>query len=287
MTEIRVHARYQYYGTNAERLASSIPAESIGVRWFETDTDSEYIWNGTSWVLPTASTVSGLTSAQVLYGSATGIIAQDTSFQYSDSNLELRINGNNVYGDDADMYYGAGYVYGLYYSDSNNPYILGYRARGSAASPSAAQADDRLMRYSASGYGATGWAGGSRARLDAMAAENWTDANQGTYWDIWVTPTGSITPAVAVRITSAKSLLIGTTTDGLTAGGSLAIAQDLDHRGTKAGFFNVGAIARITTGVAAAAFVANTSGISDDTATFGGYTLGQIAQALQNYGLLT
>jgi hypothetical protein len=41
-----------------------------------------------------------------------------------------------------------------------------------------------------------------------------------------------------------------------------------------------------TTGVAAAAFVANTSGISDDTATFGGYTLGQIVGALQRHGLL-
>jgi hypothetical protein len=34
------------------------------------------------------------------------------------------------------------------------------------------------------------------------------------------------------------SILIGTTTDGMTAGGSLAIAQDLAHRGTKIGFFN-------------------------------------------------
>jgi hypothetical protein len=34
------------------------------------------------------------------------------------------------------------------------------------------------------------------------------------------------------------SVLIGTVTDGMTEGGSLAIAQDLAHRGTKIGFFN-------------------------------------------------
>lgn len=36
----------------------------------------------------------------------------------------------------------------------------------------------------------------------------------------------------------AANLLLGTLTDGMTAGGSLAVAQDLAHRGTKVGFFN-------------------------------------------------
>ena len=41
-----------------------------------------------------------------------------------------------------------------------------------------------------------------------------------------------------------------------------------------------------TTAITAAAFVANTSGISDDTATFGGYTIGQIVAALKRIGAL-
>ena len=40
------------------------------------------------------------------------------------------------------------------------------------------------------------------------------------------------------------------------------------------------------TSVASAAFVANSSGIADDTATWGGYKIGQIVTALQNAGLL-
>ena len=57
--------------------------------------------------------------------------------------------------------------------------------------------------------------------------------------------------------------------------------------GSKVGFMGTAPIVKITTGVSAGAFTANTSGIADDTATFGGYTIGQIAQALINYGLLT
>jgi hypothetical protein len=41
-----------------------------------------------------------------------------------------------------------------------------------------------------------------------------------------------------------------------------------------------------TTAITAAAFVANTSGIVDDTATFGGYTMGQVVAALQRIGAL-
>jgi len=41
-----------------------------------------------------------------------------------------------------------------------------------------------------------------------------------------------------VRINNVGSVMIGTVTDGMTAAGSLAIAQDLAHRGTKAGFYN-------------------------------------------------
>jgi hypothetical protein len=45
---------------------------------------------------------------------------------------------------------------------------------------------------------------------------------------------------------------VGTSTDGMTAGGSLAIAQDLAHRGTKIGFYNTGPITK-PTGVAVSA----------------------------------
>jgi hypothetical protein len=42
----------------------------------------------------------------------------------------------------------------------------------------------------------------------------------------------------------AGNLLLGTTTDGMTGGGSLAVAQDFAHRGTKVGFYNTAPITK-------------------------------------------
>lgn len=51
--------------------------------------------------------------------------------------------------------------------------------------------------------------------------------------------------------------------------------------------YDVTPVARATNAIAAAAFAGNTSGIVNDSATYGGYSMGQIAQALINVGILT
>ncbi|MCP4173155.1 MAG: hypothetical protein GY758_20550 [Fuerstiella sp.] len=57
--------------------------------------------------------------------------------------------------------------------------------------------------------------------------------------------------------------------------------------GVKVGLFGATPVTRPTTGHAAATFAANTSGISDDSATFDGYTIGQVIQALRDVGVLS
>jgi len=52
------------------------------------------------------------------------------------------------------------------------------------------------------------------------------------------------------------------------------------------GFHGATPVDQATTAITASAFVANTSTIVDDTATFGGYTMGQIAAALIEKGIL-
>jgi hypothetical protein len=54
----------------------------------------------------------------------------------------------------------------------------------------------------------------------------------------------------------------------------------------KLGIWNATPIVQPTTAIAAATFVANTSGIVNDTATFDGYTIGQFVRAIRNIGLL-
>jgi hypothetical protein len=71
------------------------------------------------------------------------------------------------------------------------------------------------------------------------------------------------------------------TSFGTTTGTKLGTATT-----QKLSFWNATPIVQPTTAVAAAAFVANTSLIANDTATFDGYTIGQIVKALRNAGLL-
>lgn len=54
----------------------------------------------------------------------------------------------------------------------------------------------------------------------------------------------------------------------------------------KLGFWNTAPIIQPTTAIAAATFVTNTSLIADDSATFDGYTIGQVVRALRNIGIL-
>lgn len=54
----------------------------------------------------------------------------------------------------------------------------------------------------------------------------------------------------------------------------------------KLAFYGSTPIIQVTTGITAGAFTANTSGIVDDSATFDGYTIGQMAAALRVYGIL-
>lgn len=54
----------------------------------------------------------------------------------------------------------------------------------------------------------------------------------------------------------------------------------------KIGFWNAGPVVQPTTAITAATFVANTSLIANDTATFDNYTIGQVVAALRRIGIL-
>ena len=88
-------------------------------------------------------------------------------------------------------------------------------------------------------------------------------------------------------------ILNGIYSDALTFGAGRDIYFDT-ATGTKIGaatnqklaFWNKTPIVQPTTGVAAATFVANSGTAVNDASTFGGYTIRQVVQALQNIGLL-
>ncbi len=90
----------------------------------------------------------------------------------------------------------------------------------------------------------------------------------------------TITNNYAIRSTGNINLLGNIVTD-TTTGIKIATAT-----GQKLGFWNATPVIQQTTGIAAGAFVANTSGTINDSATYGGYTIGQIAAALRLLGIL-
>jgi hypothetical protein len=96
---------------------------------------------------------------------------------------------------------------------------------------------------------------------------------------------GNITGNITGNVTGNVTATTGTSTfNNVEVTGNTGIG----NAGTDTiGFYGATKIVRPTTAVTAATFAANTSGIVDDTATFDGYTIGQVVKALRNLGLLT
>jgi hypothetical protein len=90
-----------------------------------------------------------------------------------------------------------------------------YRAaRGTAAAPTAVQAEDILGGLAVRAYNGSTFTGG-RGQVMFKAAENWTSTANGTYLAIATEPTGASTPAVErMRITADGKVGIGATAPG-------------------------------------------------------------------------
>lgn len=91
------------------------------------------------------------------------------------------------------------------------PNFIGRRANGTPSSPTAILAGDTLLQFATRGYGATGYSATSRAAVNLLALENWTDAAQGAYGALRSTPAGSTTQADAyIWGNTASQLELGT-----------------------------------------------------------------------------
>lgn len=92
--------------------------------------------------------------------------------------------------------------------------FIGRRAEGTLAHPTALLADDNIMAMQGRGFGSTTFSPYSRAYMKFFAAENWSDAAQGTYISLATTTKGTSPNASAterMRITDAGFVGIGTT----------------------------------------------------------------------------
>lgn len=89
--------------------------------------------------------------------------------------------------------------------------LLTRKARGTSALPTAVAADDVLGGIYGAGFTSAGTFGTNVAAIRLHASQAYTATNQGSYLSFFTTPDNSTSRAEAVRITSAGSVGIGTT----------------------------------------------------------------------------
>ncbi len=88
--------------------------------------------------------------------------------------------------------------------------LVGRKARGTAAAPTAVLNNDALFDLGANGYGATGFGGFNAAGISMRASENWTDTAHGTQMQFSTTSNGASTPSLRMTINSLGNVGIGT-----------------------------------------------------------------------------
>lgn len=92
--------------------------------------------------------------------------------------------------------------------------VVTRRADGTSGAPTAVQANELCGIFGMRAYGATGFSASIRASMSFLAAENWTDAAQGSYVTFATTPIGSVTRTEVMRITDVGNVGIGTASPG-------------------------------------------------------------------------
>jgi hypothetical protein len=124
-------------------------------------------------------------------------------------------------------------------SYGQNSILIARRANGTAGALTALASADPIFTLQLFGYESTtpGFTS-SKSAYQVVASEAWTSAAMGFRHQWHGIVNGTISAGERMRLENSGNLLIGTTTDGLTAAGSIAIAQDLAHRGTNLGLFN-------------------------------------------------
>ena len=103
---------------------------------------------------------------------------------------------------------------------NSNPAFAARFARGTGASPSAAQSTDVLASFEGWGYGATGFNAAPKGWIRFIASEAWTDAAQGTEAHIGTTQNTTLTTTDGLVIDNTQHVRLGNTTVPTIAGGA-------------------------------------------------------------------
>lgn len=179
---------------------------AAGANWGTGD----LIWSGTGGVLTNAGsftsvgTITGgnftwpsATTGSVPFFGASGVLSQDNGSLFWDAtNKRLGVGNNSTLLAKIHTVSTNGVDSGIFvdsYSStaSQGSSIVGRRAEGTKASPSAVLSNDLLSSWGGRGFGQTIFTASSRAKIHYLASENWSDTSQGTRIELYTTPNGT------------------------------------------------------------------------------------------------
>jgi len=182
---------------------------------------------------------------------------------------------------------GVGAAKGNVTIDSTYNYILGYSTFGSSSNAG------RIITIDPAGSGPDPYLGFAQSGSESLAIGSLAGSKPFVVYDYVLDE--YIIDSNTLGVVNFK---YGITTTGDISASSNTIsasqltstsAIDVPHfysSGSGIAFFGVTQVNQANTGITPATFTANTSGIADDSATWDGYTMGQVVAALRAYGLL-
>jgi hypothetical protein len=144
--------------------------------------------------------------------------------------------------------------------------FTGRQARGTAASPTATQANDPISLFTGRGYGTTAWSSNSVGYLGIYAAENFTDTAQGSYIDLETTNLGTSSVTRKFRVGSEGQW-------GIHSGGSP------DYGTSGYVFTSGGASARPTWSQVSASSLTGVLPVANGGTNISSYTIGDLLYA--------
>ena len=205
--ELRVYAKDKS-GTSALYLKDDAGSErEIGAANTVTGTGTANrlaYWSSSSVLAANAA----LTSTRIPFSDTNGLPVDSSSLTFDNTNFALTVKSNASVT--------RGFISEHYQTGGQGPTLVGRRANGTIASPSATLSGDVLLDINAQGWVSSAFTTG-RGLIRMLAAENFTGSAQGSEIGLFTTPIGSTTIAERFRIGPSGQLGIGGATYG-TAG---------------------------------------------------------------------
>lgn len=187
---------------------------TTSVTWDNLYNARQFIGGGS--LIPSGTYVSQTQDAnRIVVTDGSGQVGTDPVLEFDSTTKQIHLGTPNstsgdyaiIQGRDGASVFHIMEVYGA--SSTISPFINGIRGDGTAASPTAIQANELMLRLRGSAYDGAGSYGGTSGEIRVVANENHTGSAHGTRVEIWATPDGTTTPVKYIIVGDGDAIQIG------------------------------------------------------------------------------